>query len=132
MKAAERRLKRLRDWSLIINTYLNKRDREICINLLGKGLSIEKVFEAVGLSEEERQLKKDRLWNNIIIAFDNKKTDMYVFFKTVLDEKSSEIALKLINMIRTLTWQLDLSKKDISDVTGLSEEQVEEIAKMSE
>ena len=46
------------DWNSILLTNLEDRARNIAIYLLERGVSVEKVYEAVGQSDEEYKLKK--------------------------------------------------------------------------
>jgi len=46
------------DWNAIIQTLLQERTGNIAIKLLEKGVSIEKVYEATGLSAKARKLRE--------------------------------------------------------------------------
>ena len=59
-----------RDWYGILLTHLGKTTRSIAIKLLEKDVSIEKVYETIGLSKEERELKNKSYWDRICIAVD--------------------------------------------------------------
>jgi hypothetical protein len=84
-----------RDWYGVLLTVLEDKTRYIAINLLKKGFSIENVYEATRLSEEEHQSRNADYWNKICAAVDAEKFEMAKCFQAIIDERISEITEKV-------------------------------------
>ena len=126
--AEARNIGAYRDYYSIILTGIKDRTSSIAIRLLEKGLSIEEVYQATGLSKEEHDLKNKNLWNNIITTAEDKNSEMATFVRKVFDERASEIAAKLLRM-KIYIDGLYFSVEKISSATRLSIQQIDEIKK---
>ena len=107
------------DWNSILLTNLEDRYRHIAIYLLESGVSLEKVYKTVGLSEEEYKLKKTDYWKRICAAIDDKNTEISECFRAIINERIREIAKN----IKTLR----ISFEQISIATNLSIEEIEKL-----
>ena len=111
------------DWNSILLTNLEDRARNIAIYLLEKGVSVEKVYETVGLSEEEYKLKKADYWKRICAAVDDKNAKIPDCFRAIINERIREITKKLL-LIRQY---LGLDVETICNATGFPIEQIEQL-----
>jgi len=115
-----------RDWYSILLTNLTKRTHGIAINLLEKGVSIEKVYEIIGLSEDEHKLRNSDYWNRICATIDDRSKEISLCFKAIVNERICEITKKLLAKCSILD---NILLEDVSNITGLSETQVKELIK---
>ena len=102
------------DWNSILLTNLGDRERYIAISLLKKGVSVENVYETVGLLKEERKLKNTDYWKRICAAIDDKDTEISVCFRAIINERICEIKQKLLEKRR----ELSLTNDDINEIIG--------------
>jgi len=84
------------DWINVLVTNLEDRVRNIAIYLLERGVSVEKVYEVVGQSDEEYKLKRADYWKRICAAVDDKNTKMSVCFREIINERIGGIAKKFV------------------------------------
>jgi len=118
-----RRLGIPRDWCSILVTHLNKITFLIGKSMITRGMSVDNVFEAIHLSEEERRLKNDHYWERIIAALYDKSFEIHECFRAIIDERICEIATNLMKK--------HVSIKDISEATGLAKKQIEKLKNKS-
>jgi len=111
------------DWNSILLTNLEDRARNIAIYLLERGVSVEKVYETVGLSEEEHKLKRADYWKRICAAIDDKNAKIPDFFLAIINERIREITKKLLLIRRNL----GLDVETICNATGFPIEQIEQL-----
>ena len=117
--ANARQLGVARDWTNIFHYQLEQLVRDISINLLANGLTIEKVYKATGLSDEEQVLKRKLLWNRVLAFLDDKTCKEFDIACAIFKERRSEIAMNLLKM--------GMSIEIVSDATGLSIQQIEKL-----
>ena len=111
------------DWNSILHTNLEDRARNIAIYLLERGVSVEKVYETVGLSEEEYKLKRADYWKRICDAVDDKNIKIPARLREIIDERIREITKNLLERRKYLS----LSVKTICDATGFPIEQIDQL-----
>jgi len=111
------------DWNSVLLTNLDDRARNIAIYLLERGVSVEKVYETVGLSEEEYKLKRADYWKRICAAVDDKNVKIPACLREIIDERIREITKKLL-LIRRYS---NLSIETICNATGFPIEQIEQL-----
>jgi len=115
-----------RDYYAIILTNIEEVNRFLAIRLLERGLSVEEVYKAAGLSKKEHTLKNKRLWKNINIAIDNDTADISTMIRMAINERVTEIASKLVYM-EIYCCDFCFSIEDISKATGLSTKKIEKL-----
>jgi hypothetical protein len=114
-----------RDWYSIFIPRINTIVRYIAVELLLKGMSIETVYKVAGLSKKERMIKNDYYWDCIIAELKSKKFDMLGRFRTMINERLSEIAINLLKRNDRVSGTLSIGT--ISDITGLTKEQIKQL-----
>jgi len=124
--AEARQLGVARDWFSVFHYELEKLVREISIKLLENSLTIEEVYKAAGLSDVEYVLKKKLLWNRVLAFLEDKTCTDYILGCAVLKERALEITMNLLKMNIQIN-SLNLSTKTISNATGISLEEVEQL-----
>ena len=111
------------DWNSVLHTNLEDRARYIAIYLLERGVSVEKVYETVGLSEEEYKLKRADYWKRICAAIDEKNPEITVCFREIINERIREITKKLLIKRQSLGLEIET----ICNATGFPKEQIEQL-----
>ena len=111
------------DWSNTLHQIIQDRARNIAIKLLKRGVSVENVYEMVGLSEEEQKLKRADYWERICAAIDDKNTEITACIRVIINERICEIAKKLVVKRKNISLTID----DIATITALPQEQIEQL-----
>ena len=124
--AEARQLGVARDWFSVFHYELEKLVSEISIKLLENNLTIEEVYKAAGISEGENVLKRKLLWNRVLAFLEDKTCTDYILGCAVLKERALEITMNLLKMNIQIN-SLNLSAKTISNATGISLEEVEQL-----